>query len=42
MHIDLEFSNMDQIEAEHQARELRGCFLVSAVLISKKQTQFIA
>jgi hypothetical protein len=41
MHIDLEFSNMDQTEAEHQARALRGCFLVTAVLTSQKQTQFI-
>ena len=42
MHIDLEFLNMDQTEAEHQARELRGCFLVTAVLTNQKQTQFIA
>ena len=41
MHIYLEFSNMDQTEAEHQARALRGCFLVTAVLTSQKQTQFI-
>lgn len=42
MHIDLQFPDMDPIEAEHQARALRGCFLVTAVLISQKQTQIFA
>ena len=42
MHIDLQFPNMDPIEAEHQARALRGCFLVTAVLTSQKQVQLFA
>ena len=42
MHIDLQFTNMDQSEGEHMARALRGCLLVNSVLTSQKEQRLIA
>ncbi len=42
LHIDLQYTNMDVVEAEHQARALRGCVLVKTVLTSQKTQRMIA
>ena len=42
LHIDLQFHHMGPAEGEHLARALRGCFLVSSVLTSQKQSRRVA
>ena len=42
LHIDLQFTDMQQSEGEHLAQTLRGCFLVTSVLTSQKRTRLIA